>query len=90
MRRRSRAANTRDYKLARYEYVRIRREEERNYEKDIIEKCGEEPRLFYRYINKKLKHRECIDRLRDDHRIYEEPKEMSELLNLNFQKVFTE
>ena len=37
------------YKEARNEYIRIRREEERMFEKDVVEKCEKEPKLFYRY-----------------------------------------
>ena len=39
------------YKEARNEYIRIRRGEERVFEKDVVEKCEKEPKLFYRYIN---------------------------------------
>ena len=45
-----------EYKLERNEYVRVRREENR-YEKDIVDKCKEEPKLFYRFINGKIKQR---------------------------------
>ena len=44
-----------EYKLERNEYVRIRREEERRYEKDIVDKCKEELKLFYGFINGKNK-----------------------------------
>lgn len=44
--RRYTAKNMRDYNLARNSYVKIRREEEKNYGKDIIDKCREEPNLF--------------------------------------------
>ena len=30
-----------EYKLTRNEYVRVKREEERRYEKDIVDKCKE-------------------------------------------------
>ena len=33
-----------EYKLERNEYVRIRREKEKRYEKDIVDKCKEEPK----------------------------------------------
>ena len=39
------------YKEARKKYVRIRREEEIAFEKDVVEKCENEPKLFYIYIN---------------------------------------
>ena len=35
----------------RNKYVKICREEKRNYEKDINDKCKEQPKLFYRYVN---------------------------------------
>ena len=42
-------------KLERNEYVRLRREEEKRYEKNIVDKYKEEPKLFYRLINGKIK-----------------------------------
>ena len=81
--------NKTEYKLERNEYVKIRREEEMKFEKDIVDKCKEEPKLFYRYINGKIKSKESVTRLRENNKVYEDPKEMSELLNKNFQKVFT-
>ena len=36
------------YNEARNDYVRIRREEETAFEKDIVKKCGDEPKLFYK------------------------------------------
>ena len=47
--------NRERYKEARSEYVRIRREKEIAFEKDVVEKCGNEPKLFYKYINGKMK-----------------------------------
>ena len=57
--------------------------------KNIVDKCKEEPKLFYRFINGKIKHKEIITRLKENNEVYEDPKEMSEVLNKNFQKVFT-
>ena len=34
----------------------IRREEEIAFEKDVVEKCENEPKLFYKYINGKMKY----------------------------------
>uniref|UniRef100_A0A0P4VWZ9 Reverse transcriptase domain-containing protein n=1 Tax=Scylla olivacea TaxID=85551 RepID=A0A0P4VWZ9_SCYOL len=65
------------------------REEERNFKSDIVGKCKEEPRLFYRYINGKMKHREGISKLKREGRIYETTGEMHELMNESFQSVFT-
>ena len=78
-----------EYQRARNEYVRVRREEERNFEKDIVEKCKDEPKLFYRYINGKLKHKDNINKLKSGGRIYETAKEMSEIMNKSFKSVFT-
>lgn len=78
-----------DFKIARNEYVKIRREEEKGYEKDIVEKCKEEPKLFYKIINGKIKPKEKIERLKDGNMITEDPKDMTELLNKRFQQVFT-
>ena len=78
-----------EYRLERNEYVRIRREEEKRYEKDIVDKCKEELKLFYKFINGKIKHKEIIIRLKENNEVYEDPNEMSKVLNKNFQKVFT-
>ena len=57
MRKRWSETNREDYRTARNEYVKIRGEEERNFEKDVVEKCKKEPKLFYEYVNGKIKHR---------------------------------
>lgn len=64
-----------DNKLWRNKHIKIR--EEQKYEDVLIDKCGEQPKPFYRYMNKKLIHKE-----RDEK--YEKPKEISELLNMSF------
>ena len=51
--------NREQYEEAGNEYVRIRREEEIRFEKDIV-KC-KEPKLFYRHIKGKMTNRETID-----------------------------
>lgn len=48
---------------------------------NIIDKCREQLKLFNRYMNKKLKRRESIIRLRDGGITYEEPKEIDRLPN---------
>ncbi len=68
--------------------MRIRREDEIGYEKDIIEKCKDEPKLFYRFINGKTRIKEKVEKLRDGDKIIEDPKEMCELLNEKYQHVF--
>ena len=47
-RKRKDAHSREEYKKVRNQYVRIRREEERCYKKDIINKSKKEPKLFYR------------------------------------------
>ena len=77
------------FKTTRNEYVRIRREEKINYEKSIVEKCKEEPKLFYRFINGKLKTKEGINKLKVDGIIYEDKYSQAEIMNRRFQSVFT-
>ena len=81
--------NRKQYNEARNEYVRIRREEERRFEMDIVKRCEEEPRLFYKYINGKMKSKETIDKLIKGNMVHETTKEMSEIMNENFKSVFT-
>ncbi|XP_050725009.1 uncharacterized protein LOC127002828 [Eriocheir sinensis] len=81
--------NKEDFKIARNEYVKIRREKEKGYEKDIVEKCKEEPKLFYRFINGKIKPRKKVGRLKDGNKVIKDSKDMTELLNKRFQQVFT-
>ena len=59
-----------EYKLASNEYVKIRIEEEKRYEKDIVDKCMEEPKLFYRFINGQLKHKESIVGLKENKEVH--------------------
>ena len=68
------------FKTTRNEYVRIRREEKINYEKNIIEKCKEEPKLFYRFINGKLKTKKGINKLKVDGIIYEDMHSQAEIM----------
>ncbi|MPC57590.1 hypothetical protein E2C01_051573 [Portunus trituberculatus] len=55
-------SNRQQYKDARNEYIRVRREEERNFEKDVVQKSEDEPKLFYKYINGKMKNMETIEK----------------------------
>ena len=80
----------REYIEARNESVRVMREEKYNYEKDIINKCKKEPKLFYRHVNNKMKKQEGITRLKVDERVYQDKQDMAEVMNKEFQKVFTE
>lgn len=55
----------------------------------MIKKCGEQTKLLYRSINKKLKCRESTARRRDGKCCHENPKEMTQLQNKFPQKIFT-
>ncbi|XP_076062422.1 uncharacterized protein LOC143037755 [Oratosquilla oratoria] len=73
----------------RNEYVNVRREEKRNHEKDIIDKCKEQPKLFYRYVNGKLKNKQELVKLCQGNIEYTEDLEMAEVMNNHFKSVFT-
>ena len=60
-----------EYKTTRNEYVRIWREES-NFERNIIEKCKIEPKLFYRYINGKMKSKGGVDKLKVEGTVYKD------------------
>ena len=68
-------------------YVRVRREK-KSYEKDIVDKCKEEPKLSYRFINGKIKQIN-VTKLKENNEVYGDSKEMSEVLNKNFLTLFT-
>ena len=80
----------RDYIEARNECVRVMREEKHDYEKDIMEKCKSDPKLFYRHVNSKMKKQEGVTRLKIEGNIIHEELDMAEEMNKGFQKVFTE
>ena len=82
-------ANKENYKVARNVYSKVRRDEEEKYEKDIIDKCKEQPKLFYRFINGRTKSRNGVEKIKVGDHTYDEPKEISEILNKKFQEVFT-
>lgn len=90
MRRRNTEKNRKEYKMARNNYVQVRRQEERSYEKNIVDKCKDEPKLFYRFINGKMKQREGVSRVKDGGHVYEEDKDICDIMNKKFQAVFTE
>ena len=45
-----------------------------------MNKCKDYPKLFYRYVNGKLKNKE-ISKLKINDEIYEDAKEMTEVMN---------
>ena len=78
-----------EYKTERNEYVRIRREEEKNFERGIVEKCKKEPKLFYKFVNGKLKEKQGIEKLKFEGKIYYDPRQQAEIMNQCFEGVFT-
>ena len=48
------------------EYVRLKRKEEKRYEKDIVYKCKKEPKLFYRFVTGRLQHKESVAQLKEN------------------------
>ena len=81
--------NKENFRKARNEYMKVRKEEERGFEKSIVEKCKEHPKLLHKFINRKIKSKGTIERLRGEHGMINDPRSMAELLNSSFQKVFT-
>ena len=77
------------YKLERNKYTSVCREEKRNYEKDIVDKCKDQPKLFYKYVNSKMKHKEGIEVLKVNGIEYEDVADMTEVMNTHFHNVFT-
>ena len=57
--------------------------------RDIIGKCKDQPKLFYRYVIGKLKNKHVIEKLNRDSAEYSEDLEMAEVMNEHFQAVFT-
>lgn len=78
-----------DYINERNEYVKIRREERRNYERDVINTCRDKPKLFYRYVNGKLKSKHEIEKLYKDGIEYSEEQDLVEIMSEHFQTVYT-
>ena len=86
--RRSRRTNIwNNYRQARNYYVMVLREEQRQFENDIIDRCKNEPKLFHRFGNGKLKRKTGLDKLRVDGVIYEDPKAMADVMNRSFNEV---
>ena len=81
--------NKENFKLARNNCTEVKKEEEREYEKDVMEKCKEQPKLLYIFINRKIKLKKDIERLREEHGMTDDLKSMAELLNNRFCQVFT-
>ena len=75
-----------EYIAERNSYVNIHREEKKNYEKDIIDKCKDQPKLFYRYVNRKLKSKHTIEKLCQNYVKYTEDLKMAEIMNEHSQE----
>ena len=80
--------NKEEFKQARTDYMKVTKEEERSYEKSIVEKCKEQPKLLHKFINRKIKPKETIERLKGECGMID-PKSLAHLMNSSFQKVFT-
>ncbi len=52
--------------------------------KRIVSKCKEEPKMFLKFLNGKLK-RNGVIKLKEGGVTYEKDKELAEVLNKNFQ-----
>ena len=55
----------------------------------MVEKCGNEHKLFYQYINGKKKCKETIDKIEKAEKTYQTAEELSEIMNESFKSVFT-
>lgn len=77
------------YKKLRNKYIKIRRQEARNHEKNIVKKCEKEPKLFFRYVNSKLKVKDRIVRLRKGDDTYEDDEGMCDIMNSTLHSVYT-
>ncbi|WP_435336435.1 hypothetical protein, partial [Klebsiella pneumoniae] len=80
------------YTKLRNKYLQIRRKEKRLFEKKKknVSKCKNEPKLFYRYVNGKMRNKDCIIRLREGNVIYDKVEDMCEIMNNRLQTVFVE
>ena len=77
------------YKTARNRYVEVRRAAQKEYEERVVENCDSDPKMFYKFINGKLNKREAIEKVKVGEEIYEDARNIAEILNNNFCKVFT-
>ena len=77
------------YKHARNEYTAVRKEAQIAFEKDIIDKSKDQPKLFYSYIKSKSKVKDKIQSVMDKGQNFVKEEEICEILNNSFQSVFT-
>ena len=50
------------FKQARNKIVTTLREELKNFERDVVNRCKDQPKLFFKYVNSKMKARKSIDK----------------------------
>ncbi|MPC52588.1 hypothetical protein E2C01_046459 [Portunus trituberculatus] len=55
----------------------VRREEESNFEKDVVQKSADEPKLFYKFINGEM-NKETIETIIKGGKAYQTAKEMND------------
>ena len=77
------------YKVGRDKYTQVMREAKKDFEKDIISKCEDQPKLFYNYINSKTKSKTQIIAIKENETVFTKEKDMCEILNKKFKSVFT-
>ena len=89
LRRRNEPMAREEYITARNNYVEVRRKAQKEYEERIVENCESNPKMFYKFINGKLNKKEVIEKVKVGEDICEDMKNIVEILNENFCKVFT-
>lgn len=55
---------------------------------NIVDKYKDKPILFYRYINRKIKSKQSISKLKVEAKIYEDTYTQAEIMNGSFQPAF--
>ena len=66
------------------------REEERKYEKDVVQKCVDRPKLFHKYVNGKMTSKGMINKIIKEGITYQTAEEINEIMNKSFMTVFIE
>ncbi len=78
-----------NYIRKRNEYVKTCIDEQKNFEKNVVEKCKDQPKLFYKFINGKLKSKDEISMVKAGEETVDDPEEVAEVFNRYFHSVFT-
>lgn len=78
------------YKNVRNEYAKIRGEAQVEYGR-YLDKCKDQPKLFYSYVKSKtkVKHKIQCTRITGEEKTYTNEEEICEILNKKFQPVLT-